>query len=147
MSGARPSGGSSLPPEVAPGALDDATAAKVEALIEEEEGAQNRFGGLLGAIGTAVAQHVQRRAEHLGIIGVQVVGLLRPEALWFGVAILAGSLLLGRVLAGSLYGIQATDPVTLALVPALLLGVALLSSYLPARRATRVNPMVALRNE
>ncbi len=55
MSGARPPGGSSLPPEVAPGALDDATAAKVEALIEEEEGAQNRFGGLLGAIGTAVA--------------------------------------------------------------------------------------------
>ena len=54
MSEARPSGGS-LPPEVAPGALDDATAAKVEALIEEEEGAQNRFGGVLGAVGTTIA--------------------------------------------------------------------------------------------
>lgn len=55
MSGARPPGGISLPPEAAPGALDDATAAKVEALIEEEEGAQNRYTGLLGAIGTTVA--------------------------------------------------------------------------------------------
>lgn len=54
MSGARPPG-RSLPPEVAPGALDDATAAKVEALIEEEEGAQNRFGGVLGIVGTTIA--------------------------------------------------------------------------------------------
>jgi TRAP transporter 4TM/12TM fusion protein len=44
-----------LPPEIPPGALDDAVAAKVEALIEEEEGSQNRFTGLLGYAGTAVA--------------------------------------------------------------------------------------------
>ncbi|WP_376098676.1 TRAP transporter permease [Roseomonas sp. CCTCC AB2023176] len=47
--------GSALPPEVAPGSLDAATTAKVEALIEEEEGAQNRFRGILAAIGTAIA--------------------------------------------------------------------------------------------
>jgi TRAP transporter 4TM/12TM fusion protein len=45
----------SLPPEVPPGALDDATAARVEALIEQEEGAQNRLPGLLGHAAVAVA--------------------------------------------------------------------------------------------
>lgn len=44
-----------LPPEIAPGALDDATAARVEALIEEEEGAQNRFSGWLGYLATSLA--------------------------------------------------------------------------------------------
>ncbi|MDI3308335.1 MAG: TRAP transporter fused permease subunit [Acetobacteraceae bacterium] len=46
---------SPLPPEIAPGALDEATAARVEQLIEEEEGAQNRFTGLLHWVATAVA--------------------------------------------------------------------------------------------
>jgi len=46
---------SPLPPEIAPGALDEATAARVEQLIEEEEGAQNRFTGLLQWVATAVA--------------------------------------------------------------------------------------------
>jgi TRAP transporter 4TM/12TM fusion protein len=47
--------GPGLPPEVAPGALDEATTARVEKLIEEEEGAQNRFTGLLGWAATGVA--------------------------------------------------------------------------------------------
>ena len=47
--------GTGLPPEVAPGALDQETVARVERLIEEEEGAQNRFTGLLGWIGTGAA--------------------------------------------------------------------------------------------
>ena len=48
---------SPLPPEIAPGALDEATAARIEGLIEQEEGSQNRFTGLLGwvATGTALA--------------------------------------------------------------------------------------------
>ncbi len=51
-----PTGGTTgLPPEVAPGALDEATVARVERLIEEEEGAQNRFSGLLGRAATGVA--------------------------------------------------------------------------------------------
>ena len=54
MSG-RGAAGTGLPPEVAPGALDQETVARVERLIEEEEGAQNRFTGLLGWIGTGAA--------------------------------------------------------------------------------------------
>ncbi len=46
---------SPLPPEIAPGALDEATAARLERLIEEEEGAQNRFSGWLGYAATALA--------------------------------------------------------------------------------------------
>lgn len=55
MSTTHPHPHSPLPPEIAPGALDEATAARVEELIEEEEGAQNRFTGVLQWVATAVA--------------------------------------------------------------------------------------------
>jgi ABC-type lipoprotein release transport system permease subunit len=60
---------------------------------------------------------------------------------------LAGSLALTRVIRSLLYAVDTTDPLTYAAVSALLLAVALLAAYLPARRAARVDPLVTLRWE
>jgi putative ABC transport system permease protein len=87
----------------------------------------------------------------LGADGANVLKLMLREGLritLIGVGIgIAVALAVGRFIAGYLYGVKAYDPVTFVAVALLLISVALAACYLPARRATRVDPMVALRYE
>jgi putative ABC transport system permease protein len=87
----------------------------------------------LGAKRRDVLHLVVRDGMMIAIIGV-VLGTV-------------GALLLTRFLSGMLYGVGANDPTTLLSVATLLVGVAALASYIPARRAMRADPMVALRYE
>ncbi len=65
-----------------------------------------------------------------------------------GVAVgLAAAFGLTRLIASMLYGVKATDLETFIVVPLLLLSVAVAATILPARRATRIDPVIALRNE
>jgi putative ABC transport system permease protein len=109
--------------------------------------------GIYGVISYSVAQrtHEMGIRAALGASGASLLQLvlyrglaLTSIALLIGVG---GSFALTRAMATLLYGIGARDPITMAAVAAILAGVALAACYLPARRATQVDPTVALRYE
>jgi putative ABC transport system permease protein len=109
--------------------------------------------GIYGVIAYSTAQ----RTQEIGIrvaLGAQPRQVLAPvirEALVLagsGIAVgLLGAVALTHVLASFLFGIRATDPLTFISMSLLLVLMALLASYIPSRRALRVDPLIALRPE
>jgi putative ABC transport system permease protein len=109
--------------------------------------------GLYGVVSYTVSQRTREWGIRLAL-GAQprdVVGLVVGRGLVLtlvGIALgLGGAFVLSRLLTSLLFGVTASDPATYAAVSILVLAAALLACYVPARRATKVDPMVALRYE
>ena len=114
---------------------------------------------VLAAVGIygVMSYSVSRRTQEIGVriaLGAgrgEVVGMIVREGLAMaaaGSAVgLAGAFALTRLMARLLYGVGPTDAVTFVAVPVLLALVAIAASWLPARRAVRIDPIAALRNE
>jgi putative ABC transport system permease protein len=143
--------------------------ASMEAIVDEANG-QPRFYAtmvgafaglalLLAAVGVygVMAYSVSQRTSEIGVrlaLGAgqqQICRLVLGDSLRLAAVGLvcgaAGALAAGRAIRSLLFGVRSGDPVTYVATAALLVGVALLASYLPARRAMRIDPMTALRTE
>jgi len=121
---------------------------------------------LFGAIGliltltgiySVISYTVSRRTQEIGIrmaLGAQAADVLKLFV-GHGMGLAVLGIAIGVVVAGALtqlmsnllFGLSANDPLTFAVIALLLTGVALLACYIPARRATKVDPMIALRYE
>jgi putative ABC transport system permease protein len=117
------------------------------------------LAALLAVIGLygVLAYNVARRSHEIGIrmaLGAEPRGIVRM-VVWQGMKLaligvvigLGAALALTRLIRNLLYGVSPTDPFTYIAVSIVLIGVAALASYIPARRAARIDPMQALRAE
>jgi ABC-type antimicrobial peptide transport system permease subunit len=122
-------------------------------------GAFGLLGLVLASVGVygVISYSVSQRTQEIGIrtaLGAQpsnVLGMVLKQGMsmaLIGTAVgVVLAFLLFRGLRSVLYGVQSTDLATMAAVSALLLSVAFIASYVPALRATKVDPVIALRNE
>jgi ABC-type antimicrobial peptide transport system permease subunit len=117
------------------------------------------LAAVLAVIGLygVVSYMVQRRTNEIGIrmaLGAERVSILRmillDAFLLLAIGIVVGlglSIALGKTASSLLFGVKPADPITLGMAAALLAVVAAAASYVPARRAAKVDPMIALRYE
>jgi len=141
----------------------------MEGRLDESVWRQRLAGAAMGALGLAaliiaslgvfgiIGYLVSRRTHEIGVrmalgaTGRDVIRLVMREGAWLtlaGVGLgLAGAMAMTRYLSSLLYGVSATDPITFVIAALSLAGAALLACYLPARKAAKVDPLIALRHE
>ena len=144
-------------PKTMEGLLDDSL--RQQRIIAQLSSVFGALALLLAAIGLygVLSYGVARRTNEIGIrmaLGAQggnvVLMVLRETAVLIAIGLAIGvpaSLACAKLVESKLFGLKAADPLTLAVAPGVLIAVALISGWIPARRAARVDPLVALRYE